>query len=40
MVLASEICLIDRTKFLSPFMELEETVFVWHVGYTAENGIP
>lgn len=39
MVLASEICLIDRTKFLSPFVELEKTVFVWHVWYTAENWI-
>ena len=39
MVLACEIGLIDGTELLSPLMEFEKTVLVWHVWHTAEYGI-
>ena len=36
-VLTSEIGLVDGTILLSPFVELEKTVLIWHVWYTADN---
>lgn len=39
MVMAGKVDLIDRTILLAPFVELEETVLVWYVWYTAENWI-
>lgn len=37
MVLPSEVRLVDGTILLPPFVELEKTVFVWHVWYAADD---
>lgn len=36
MILTSKVGLIDATVLLSPLVEFEEAVFIWHVWYTAE----
>jgi hypothetical protein len=39
MILAGEIGLIDGTVFLSPFVEFEKAVLIWHIWYTTENRV-
>lgn len=37
MVLASEVGLVDGTILLSPLVEFEKTILVWHVWYAAND---